>query len=164
MADTIFTRALAHAAASQESTQALAGQLRVPEGTLLRWMSGRAQMPYAAFRRLIELLLEYERSIPVEAQPENMKWQQRTLTFNLGDVQASCARCGAAQFLPADPGAVLRMSSMLRCASCSSSMQQSELLLELAQRAIQRSREAAMLRKGAAGARAGAKVVQLGRR
>src|SRR2546428_13721342 len=61
VADTIHTRALARAAEAEGSTQALAGVLHVPENTLMRWMSGRAQMPLRAFLRLVELLSQHEK-------------------------------------------------------------------------------------------------------
>src|SRR5438132_13394532 len=105
VADTIFTRALAQAAAAQGSSQALAYQLHVPENTLLRWMSGRAQMPLAAFRRVIELLVEHEQS---GAQPQALAPAEK-LDFNIGEVFARCARCGGTQFAPAVAGTPLRM-------------------------------------------------------
>ena len=65
MADTIHTRALARAAETEGSTQALAGVLHVPENTLLRWMSGRAQMPLRAFLRLVEVLSQHDYHFPL---------------------------------------------------------------------------------------------------
>jgi len=62
VADTIHTRALARAAEAQGSTQSLAGLLHVPENTLLRWMSGRAQMPVQAFLKLVEMLVQHEKN------------------------------------------------------------------------------------------------------
>src|SRR5437899_4363565 len=52
----IYTQTLARAAEAHRSTQALASLLHVPESTLLRRMSGRAQMPVQAFLELIRLL------------------------------------------------------------------------------------------------------------
>src|SRR5438552_12398314 len=100
VADTIFTRALAQAAAAQGSSQALAYQLHVPENTLLRWMSGRAQMPLAAFRRVIELLVEHEQSgAQPQPQPQALAPAEK-LDFNIGEVFARCARCGGRAVAP----------------------------------------------------------------
>jgi hypothetical protein len=45
---------LLQAVQTQGSRQALASMLHVPENTLLRWMSGSAQTPLQAFRKVID--------------------------------------------------------------------------------------------------------------
>lgn len=129
MADTIFTRALRQAAAFQASTQALAYALRVPEATLLRWMSGRAQMPVRAFHELVRLLCEHEAR---NAHAGRSAACLEPASFNLGPVQARCPGCGATQFLAAAPAPELRMTSRLRCASCNQEAMQGDLLRALA--------------------------------
>jgi hypothetical protein len=89
MADTLYTQALARAAEIQGSTQALASLLRVPENTLLRWMSGRAQMPLQAFLKLLEVLAQYERS-GGQATLEDTNGEP--LSFSLGELAARCER------------------------------------------------------------------------
>jgi hypothetical protein len=147
MADTIFTRALAQAAARQGSTQALA-----------------YQMPLQGFRRVIELLVEHEKSPSTQAPPQDAAPGEK-LDFNIGEVFARCARCGGTQFAPAVPVSALRMTSMVLCCSCTFSGQHGELLAELASQAIQHSRAVAALRKRRSPARQpAAKVIRLARR
>ena len=88
MRPTIYTQALARAAEMQCSTQALAGLLRVPENTLRRWMSGRAQMPLQAFIRLIDLIVEQER----EAACNSAQSTSAGLVFDLGGCSGCCPR------------------------------------------------------------------------
>ena len=165
MADTIFTRALAQAASVQGSNQALAYQLRVPENTLLRWMSGRAQMPLQAFRRLIELLVEHEKSASAQPQPQPQAGAPgEKRDFNVGEVLARCARCGGTQFAPAIAEVPLKMTSALLCCSCTFSVKHGELLTQLASQAIQHSRALAALRKRPKAPQPGAKILRLGRR
>src|SRR5260221_12617518 len=90
MADTIYTRKFARAAEIHGSTQALAGFLRVPENTLLRWMSGRAQMPLQAFLKLIEVLSESERKGSSAAALPAV--QVQPVTLKMGENVAHCAR------------------------------------------------------------------------
>ena|SRR5690348_3122016 len=157
MADTIFTRALAQASAAQESSQGLAHQLRVPESTLLRWMSGRAQMPLQAFLRVIELLVEHEKkmapqpSAPVVALPAE-------LSFNVGEVLAACARCSGTRFLREAPAEPLGMTSLLACASCGERVGHGELLARLAAQAMRQTRVAPARSQG------GAAVIKLASR
>jgi hypothetical protein len=158
MADTIFTRALAQAAALQTSTQALAFQLRVPEPTLLRWMSGRAQMPLQAFHRLIALLVEHEQSLGAE-QHDPGAAAAAQLDLRIGDTLARCPRCQGTQFRLAVPGTTLRMTSALLCSSCSFSVRHGELLAEFATEVVRHSRAPATARKRPAKA----KVLRLAR-
>ncbi len=159
MADTIFTRALAQAAAVHESNQALAYQLHVPENTLLRWMSGRAQMPLRAFHRVIELLIEHEKAAGAAPQRE-MGVAQTLLSFNVGVAIAWCAQCQGTRFRLAAPHTALAMSSLLLCGSCSFAVVHGELLARLAAQAIQHSRHAAAPKSGTKAQR-GAKIIRI---
>jgi hypothetical protein len=142
MADTIFTRALAQAIRLHGSSQALAGVLRVPESTLLRWVSGRAQMPLRAFHRVIELLTEHEQSTDATPAPAAAV-REANLSFNIGEMLARCARCGGTQFAPRSPAAPLQMTSVLHCSSCHYGVAHGALLADLAARAVRHSRDAA---------------------
>lgn len=136
MAHTIFTRALARAAEVQGSTQALASSLRVPESTLLRWMSGRAQMPLRAALRLIELLNEFE------AQGKDVSLQEAAtdkLAFTLDQSMAHCARCECTEFVLEDSSATVRFTSMLRCHSCSERVIYGNLIAKLAKDNVRQS-------------------------
>jgi hypothetical protein len=139
MADTIYTRALNQAAAAQGSTQALATLLNVPENTLLRWMSGRAQMPLRGFLRVVELVSQHEKSggaVDSGVQiPQNGK-----LRFAMGDLHARCARCDSTEFEPSEPGPRLRMSSELVCVSCGERVTHGNLISQLAADTVQQSR------------------------
>ena len=159
MADTIFTRALAQAATVQGSDQALAYQLHVPESTLLRWMSGRAQMPLRAFHRVIELLVEHETSPSAQPQTQAAVPVDK-LGFNIGDLLARCARCGGTRFAPAMPGAALKMTSALLCCSCTFSVTHGALLAELASEAVRQPRAMTTFRKPPATA----KIIRIARR
>jgi hypothetical protein len=136
VADTIFTRALVQAAAAQESKQALAYQLHVPENTLLRWMSGRAQMPLQAFHRVVELLIAHEKATGA-APRRDVLVADTNLSFNIGELLASCLQCQGTQFRRATPDSALQMSSELLCCSCSFEVVHGELLARLATQAIQ---------------------------
>ena len=145
MADTIFTRALAQAAAVQGSNQALAYQLHVPENTLLRWMSGRAQMPLRAFHRVIELLVEHESS-PSAPPPAQAAAPGEKLGFNIGELLARCARCGGTQFAPAIPGTAMKMTSTLLCCACTFRVTHGALLAALASEAVRHTATAKIVR------------------
>jgi DNA-directed RNA polymerase subunit RPC12/RpoP len=138
MADTIYTRALAQAAAAQGSTQALATLLNVPENTLLRWMSGRAQMPLRGFLRVVELVSQHEKNGGAESGAEIPR--SGKLRFAMGELLARCARCDATEFVPSDPGQALRMTSELTCASCGERVMHGDLISQLAAEAVQQSR------------------------
>src|SRR5205085_1727056 len=60
MKETIYTQTLARAAQAEGGTAALASLLHVPEKTLERWMSGRAQTPLRAFFKALERLATHE--------------------------------------------------------------------------------------------------------
>src|SRR5437868_8988463 len=96
VADTIFTRTLANAAEAQGSTQALASLLHVPENTLLRWMSGRAQMPLQAFLKLIEVLAQHEKKggdTTIEESKDGAP-----ISVRMGDLHARCVKCDGTEF------------------------------------------------------------------
>jgi len=137
MADTIYTKTLARAAEMHGSTQALASFLHVPENTLLRWMSGRAQMPLQAFLKLIEVLSQSERNgggaaaLPGAAQGE-------PVTFKMGENVAHCARCDGIEFVAADGR--LDFISELACRACGERVVHGNLIAQLAKDAIQQSR------------------------
>src|SRR5947208_5944399 len=139
MADTIYTRALARAAEAQGSTQSLAGLLHVPENTLLRWMSGRAQMPVQAFLKLVEMLVQHEKNGGRDsATAAHINGEK--LSFNMGELFARCARCDGTAFAPVATGTPLRMTSELACAACSERVVHGNLIAQLARDAIQHSR------------------------
>ena len=139
MAQTIYTETLAKAAETHGSTQALASFLRVPEATLLRWMSGRAQMPLQAFLKLIEVLAQSESARPADPVLQETP-QAEPLTFHMGKLAARCARCDSTQFLPVAAGAPLRMTSELACASCGERVVHGDLIAQLAKDSVQQSR------------------------
>lgn len=142
MADTIYTRTLVRAAESQGSTQALAHLLRVPENTLLRWMSGRAQMPLQAFLKLVELLTQQERAdlaAAREAQHGTPPGARR-LTFKMGPLLARCARCDHSEFEAVEPDAPLLFTSELACAACGGKVRHGDVICQLAKDAVHHSR------------------------
>jgi hypothetical protein len=139
MAQTIHTRALAQAVEIHSSTQALASELRVPENTLLRWMSGRAQMPVAAFRRVIEILVQHERQAGVAAVV-SLPAEAEKVKFDLGEVAARCPSCDNTQFLSTLSRDSLRMTSLLACEACKQTVTYGELIVALAAQATRYSR------------------------
>jgi hypothetical protein len=130
MANSIFACALKAAAEAQGSTQALAGLLRVPEGTLLRWMSGRAMMPVRAFARLMDILGDHEARHP--ERPGANAAADPVFTFTLNHLAARCAACAGTEFVQRTPAATLRYSDLLVCRSCHREVPHRSLLLDLA--------------------------------
>jgi hypothetical protein len=139
MADTIYTRALARAAQAQGSTQSLASLLHVPESTLLRWISGRAQMPLQAFLKLIELLAQHEKNGDQESAPP-AQGRDENHSFSMGQLFANCARCDATQFVQVAAGTPLYMTSELACTSCGERVVHGNLIAQLARDAVHQSR------------------------
>jgi hypothetical protein len=139
MANTIYTRALAQATALHGSTRAIAHELRVPENTLSRWMAGRAQMPLAAFHRLIELLTRHEKAasaapvMPLAGEAEKLK-------LTLGELAARCQACENEEFLSGAPLDDLQMISVLACTSCKKAATYGELIARLATQALRTAR------------------------
>lgn len=138
MADTIYTRTLARAAAAQGSTQSLASLLRVPENTLLRWMSGRAQMPLQAFLKLMEVLAQHERNGANTTIEENVKGEP--VTLKMADLQARCARCDSTEFMPTADDGHVRFTSELACRNCGERVIYGNLVAQLAKDAVFHSR------------------------
>jgi hypothetical protein len=136
MADTIYTRALAEAVETLGGTKALTDALHVPETTLRKWISGRAQMPLLAFHRTISLLREQGGVAPEPAAGQPVE----TIVFSAGGVRARCAHCGGTEFLSAVRQSALRMSSGLQCAACKAQVMHGELLAALATVAVREQR------------------------
>lgn len=136
MAETIYTKTLAKAAEIHGSTQSLASFLRVPENTLLRWMSGRAQMPLQAFLKLIETVAQHERAGAARGETVDGK----LLTFKMGQLLARCRRCDGTQFALANPDTGLKLTSELACRACGEHVVHGDLISELAKDTVQQSR------------------------
>ena len=145
MAQTIYTKTLARAAEIHGSTQSLASFLRVPENTLLRWMSGRAQMPLQAFLKLIETIAQHEHAGSSAVRGEKIDGQP--LTFKMGQLLARCRRCDGAEFALADPEAELKLTSRLACRACGEHVVHGNLISELAKDAVQQSRTVTVSRQ-----------------
>ena len=132
--ETLYTQTLARAAEAEGGTVALASMLNVPENTLARWMSGRAQMPLRAFLKALERLSAHEASgaakplATVNSQP---------LTFRMGQLLARCSRCDGTEFEPAHPHAELRLTAELVCRACGQKVVHGNLIAQLAQDAVQ---------------------------
>ena len=135
MKETIYTQTLSRAAEAEGGTAALAGVLHVPETTLERWMSGRAQTPLRAFLKALERLTAHEASgaarVPLaDGEP---------LTFSMGQLQARCGRCDSTEFVPAQPGTPLKLTSELVCRACGEKVIRGDVMARLAQDAVQYS-------------------------
>ncbi|HZE60224.1 MAG TPA: hypothetical protein VE085_06675 [Burkholderiales bacterium] len=128
MADNVYTKVLQQAAELEGSTQALAARLRVPENTLLRWMSGRAQMPLQAFFNAMEFVGARESQTAVQASGAS----DEKLSFNVGPVLAHCSRCEGTEFRRADPNQPLHYARNLACRSCGTEVNYGRLVVELA--------------------------------
>jgi hypothetical protein len=145
MADTVYSRALVRAAEVEGSTQALAGLLRVPENTLLRWMAGRAQMPVQAFLRVVEIVSAYERRRPAARQPADA--QAQALRFKWGQLEAHCARCDGVEFMQADPTLPVRYINELVCCTCAERVIHGELITRLANDAVRHAKAMTVARR-----------------
>ena len=138
MADTIYTRTLARAAQAQGTTQSLASLLHVPENTLLRWMSGRAQMPLQAFLKLMEVLAQAEKNGTDTTILESVKGEP--ITLKMGELVAHCARCDGTEFLPTGENGRVRFTSELACRGCGERVIHGNLVAQLAKDAVMHSR------------------------
>ena len=138
MADTIYTRTLARAAEAQGSTQSLASLLRVPENTLLRWMSGRAQMPLQAFLKLMEVLAQHEMNGADTTIQQAAKGEP--LTLRMGDLLARCATCDGTEFVTTTDDARVRFTSELACRACGERVIHGNLVAQLAKDTVLHSR------------------------
>lgn len=136
MKETLYTQTLARTAVAEGGTVALASVLNVPENTLARWMSGRAQMPLRAFLKALERLSAHEASgaakplATVNSQP---------LTFRMGQLLARCSRCDSTEFAPADPAQPAKLTGALVCRACGEKVIHGNLIAQLAQDAVQLS-------------------------
>jgi hypothetical protein len=139
MSDTIYTRALAQAVAAEGSSAALANRLHVPENTFSRWMSGRAQTPVKAFCKVIDLLLEHERTLaPVDVVGEPAAALE-SMHFAVGEIMAHCRSCDATEFALSNPATKLMYTSELRCLACDARVIHGELVARLARDAVLQS-------------------------
>jgi len=133
--DSLYTQTLVRAAEAEGGIAPLAALLRVPEKTLERWMSGRAQTPVRAFLKALDRLSAHEENGVVPAPSVNGE----PLSFMMGDLQARCARCDGTLFAPADPQAPLKLTSALVCRNCGEKVVHGNLIAQLAQDAVQHS-------------------------
>ncbi|HYX66975.1 MAG TPA: hypothetical protein VE935_22360 [Burkholderiales bacterium] len=136
MRDTIYTRALFQAADAHGGTHALASTLRVPENTLQRWMSGRAQTPLQAFCKVIDLLIEHEKDTTAPIGGREPAAPHEALQFASGNLLARCAGCGAADFALVPPAVALMYTTELRCRACDARVTHGALLAGLARTAV----------------------------
>ena len=131
---TIYRQTLARAAQAEGGTAALASLLHVPENTLERWMSGRAQTPLRAFLKVLERLTVHETSGAVVPPPVK---DGEPLTFCIGQLFARCSRCDSTEFAPAEPDEPLSLVSALACRACGEKVIHGDLIARLAQDAVQ---------------------------
>jgi hypothetical protein len=149
MKETVCTQALKRAAEAEGGSAALAQVLRVPQGTLERWISGRAQTPLRAFLKVLERLASHEMNgaaapLAVNGDP---------LTFAMGKLLARCSRCDGTEFTPADGAAALKLTGELRCRGCGETVVHGDLIARLAQDAVQYSHAMTAARTRRLGAR-----------
>jgi hypothetical protein len=136
MKETLYTQTLARAAEAEGGTAALAGVLHVPEKTLERWMSGRAQTPLRAFVRALERLTAHEASGAATPRPPV---NGEALVFRMGNLLARCTRCDSTEFLPAEAHAPVRLTAELVCRACGQKVVHGNLIAQLAQDAVQQA-------------------------
>ena len=134
MKQTLYTETLGRAAEAEGGTAALANLLHVPEKTLERWMSGRAQTPLRAFLKLLERLIVHEASGAATAPTVQ---NGEPLTFCMGQLLARCSRCDGTEFAPAEPDKPLTLRSTLACRACGEKIVHANLIAQLAQDAVQ---------------------------
>ena len=132
MKETIYTQTLKRAADAEGGSAALASLLHVPQNTLERWMTGRAQTPVRAFLKALERLSQHE-STGVAAAP---MVNAEPLVFRMGPLLARCNRCDCTEFAPADPAQPLKLVSPLVCRACGERVVHGELVAQLAQDAV----------------------------
>lgn len=152
MKETLYTQTLARAADAEGGTAALASLLHVPERTLERWMSGRAQTPLRAFLKALERLTTHEANGAAPPRPPS---NGEPLVFRMGNLLARCARCDSTEFQPANPQAPLRLTAELLCRACGQKVVHGNLIAQLAQDAVQHAHAmtaARQRRQGALGA------------
>jgi hypothetical protein len=136
MKETLYTQMLARAAEAEGGSAALAGVLHVPEKTLERWMSGRAQTPLRAFLKALERLTTHEASGVATPRPAV---NGEPLSFRMGNLLARCVRCDNSDFHASDANAPVRLSAELVCSACGQKVVHGNLIAQLAQDAVQDS-------------------------
>ena len=134
MKQTLYTETLARAAQAEGGTAALASMLHVPEKTLERWMSGRAQTPLRAFLKVLERLTVHEAS--GASVPPALK-NGEPLTLSMGQLLGRCSRCDSSEFAPAEPDKPLTLVSPIACRACGEKVIYGNLIAQLAQDAVQ---------------------------
>jgi len=135
VADNLYTKVLRQAVELDGSPSAIASRLRVPEGTLMRWISGRAQMPLLAFLEAMQYVAEREPETPAEGQAIDEK-----LSFQLGPMSARCEACDGTEFRRADQSKGLRYASTLVCRACGTEVKHGHLVVQLAKEVSQLAR------------------------
>lgn len=136
MAQNVYTRLLKQLVAIEGSSQAVASLLRVPEGTLIWWMNGRAQMPLRALLKAMDLVAKHE-----------LKDAEERLTFELGPLRAQCSKCGGGEFRRA-VDAPLTYQSLLACCACGHEVVHGDLVVQVAKEAgAQQTRNARKVRQ-----------------
>ena len=149
MKETIYTQTLTRAAQAEGGTAALASLLHVPEKTLERWMSGRAQTPLRAFFKALERLATHEaRGVAAPLPRANGE----PLGFRMGPLVARCNRCDGAEFAAAEPEQPLRLLSRLVCRGCGEQVIHSNLIAQLAQDTVHYSHALSAARQRRQGA------------
>lgn len=134
MKQTIYTETLSRAAQAEGGTAALASMLHVPEKTLERWMSGRAQTPLRAFLKVLERLTVHEQN---GASAAPLVKDGEPLSFRIGQLLARCSRCDCTEFDPAEADKPLTLVSALACRACGEKVIHGNLIAHLAQDAVQ---------------------------
>ncbi|HEY5897008.1 MAG TPA: hypothetical protein VIV54_05555 [Burkholderiales bacterium] len=107
---------------------ALASELRCPDATLRRWMAGAAMMPARAFKKLVNLVMDYEAGQAATPAPE-LAGFKASLSFRAAGLFAQCPNCGATAFV-AETSAP-RLTDRLSCSSCAEPVVHGELLVAL---------------------------------
>lgn len=63
------------------------------------------------------------------------------MEIRIGEIVASCERCGATQFAPLAPGP-LRLESDVRCSACGATVKYVRLLDQIGEEAMRRANQA----------------------
>jgi len=149
LGDNVFARTLARAIELEGSAQSLASLLRVPEGTLLRWCDGRADMPVRAFTTLVGYVSAKETRDPavdVHSVVDVPPASDESLEFHIGSVVARCEHCGVTQFRRSRADLPLKMTSRLLCRACGTAVVHGDLLVALGRQLIAKKRVEALER------------------
>jgi DNA-directed RNA polymerase subunit RPC12/RpoP len=139
----LVTLLIKQAARAEGSTQALATRLNAPEPTLLRWMTGQAQVPLRVFLAVLDYLMELERRDGDRADwAGDAGGSPDKVVLTIGTLPARCPRCGEPEFRRLLPG-TFRLTSELACARCGAQVVHGSLLAQLAKDAVKQSRAVA---------------------